>query len=227
MEDIFLAVRQAARRGLLPQDVLMSSVERILSLKRWLAKAEQPPLEVVGCKEHQALALEIASRAVTLVRDFAACLPLRLGSQDRLAVVLPIPQDLTPADTSSYVVHTLAQMLRRYHPAVEERLIPMDPDPTEVAAVLEWARGYDRVIAGTINARQHPGQANLVNSLLEAELPTIAVALRMPGDLQTYPSVPTYLCTYSLLPPAMEALANGLFGKIPFMGKLPVNSFIG
>jgi beta-N-acetylhexosaminidase len=227
MEDIFLALMQAAKRGLLPQALLKSSVERILELKSWLARFDQPGLEVVGCKEHQALALEIACRSVTLIHDHAQCLPLGLHPQDRLAVILPIPQDLTPADTSSYVEHTLAQMLRRYHPAVEERLIAMDPDTMEVAAVLEWARGYDRVIVGTINARQHLGQADLVNSLLEAKLPTIAVALRMPVDLQTYPSVPTYLCTYSLLPPAMEALAKGLFGQIPFQGKLPVNAFIG
>ena len=37
----------------------------------------------------------------------------------------------------------------------------------------------------------------------------IAVALRMPGDLAAYPQAPTYLCTYSILEPALEALARG------------------
>jgi len=36
---------------------------------------EQPPLDVVGCTEHQDLALEIARRAVTLVRDARGRIP--------------------------------------------------------------------------------------------------------------------------------------------------------
>ena len=50
----------------------------------------------------------------------------------------------------------------------------------------------------------------------------ITVALRMPYDLAAYPAATTYVCTYSILPPAMEALAEALFGRIPFAGALPV-----
>ena len=48
----------------------------------------------------------------------------------------------------------------------------------------------------------------------------ITVALRMPYDLAAYPEAPTYVCTYSILPPAMEALAEALFGRIAFTGAL-------
>ena len=51
----------------------------------------------------------------------------------------------------------------------------------------------------------------------------IAVALRMPYDLAAYPSVKTYACAYSILPPSMEALADALFGKHRFTGQLPVS----
>ncbi len=50
----------------------------------------------------------------------------------------------------------------------------------------------------------------------------ITVALRMPYDLAAYPEAATYICTYSILPPAMEALAEAIFGRIPFAGILPV-----
>ncbi len=50
----------------------------------------------------------------------------------------------------------------------------------------------------------------------------ITVALRMPYDLAAYPEAATYICTYSILPPAMEALAEAIFGRIPFPGILPV-----
>jgi beta-N-acetylhexosaminidase len=58
--------------------------------------------------------------------------------------------------------------------------------------------------------------------VLERDTPLIAVALRMPHDLLAYPTAPTYVCTYSILPPALKALAQALFGQIPFAGRLPV-----
>ena len=39
-----------------------------------------------------------------LVRDHPKRLPVRLNEEDRIAVVVPRPEDLTPADTSSYLV---------------------------------------------------------------------------------------------------------------------------
>ena len=78
------------------------------------------------------------------------------------------------------------------------------------------------MVACTINATQHPGQAALVNGLLEAGSKTVVVALRLPYDLAAYPGVATYICTYSLQPPSIEALADALWGHIPFEGRLPV-----
>jgi beta-N-acetylhexosaminidase len=79
------------------------------------------------------------------------------------------------------------------------------------------------VIVGTINATGHPGQARLVKALVKQGTPAIAVALRMPYDLAAYPEAGTYACAYSILPPAMDALADALFGKIAFTGTLPVS----
>jgi beta-N-acetylhexosaminidase len=83
--------------------------------------------------------------------------------------------------------------------------------------------GCEVIIAATINATQYPGQAALVKQLLERRLPVIAVALRMPYDLLSYPTAPTYLCTYSILDPALKALAAALFGDGAYPGRLPVS----
>jgi beta-N-acetylhexosaminidase len=139
-----------------------------------------------------------------------------------MAAFVPRPADLTPADTSSYIHPSLAAALRRHHGAVDEFLIPLDPSDAEVRALAEQVRGYDLVVAATINATGHKGQAALVNLLLEHTLPVIAVALRMPDDLAAYPSAPTYLCAYSILDPALEALASALWGEHGCPGRLPV-----
>src|SRR5262249_33085465 len=105
---------------------------------------------------------------------------------------------------------------------VDEFLIPLDVPESEVGALAEQLRGYDLVVAGTINANVYPGQAALVNLLLGRKQPLVAVALRLPTDLNAYPGAPTYLCAYSILAPALEAVADALWGEKPCPGRLPI-----
>jgi beta-N-acetylhexosaminidase len=223
--SVHSALISAVQAGTIPAPALDRARERILALKGWLAGQPQPSLDVVGCREHTALALEIATRALTLVRDRAGLLPLgaNLPAGAAIAAVAPRPADLTPADTSSYELPQLADALRQYHPSVHEYLVPLDPPPSEVSALRESLRSYDLVVLGTINASTQPGQAALVNALLEEGVPLVAVAMRLPYDIQAYPSAPTYVCTYSLQPPSLQALAGALFGHLPFAGSLPVS----
>ncbi|MBL8045587.1 MAG: glycoside hydrolase family 3 C-terminal domain-containing protein [Anaerolineales bacterium] len=221
--NAYAALVQAAQRQLLPAAEIFASAQRIIALKTWVAQQPQPALEVVGCAEHLALAREIAERSVTLVKDEAGRLPLRLAPEAKVLAIVPRPADLTPADTSSYVTPTLAHALRQYHPYVEELIIPIDPSETEVAALRELAAGCNLVVVGTLNATVHAGQAALVQALLRQAPPVIVVALRLPYDLQAFPNAPTYVCTYSLHAASMHALARGLWGELKFTGQLPVS----
>jgi beta-N-acetylhexosaminidase len=222
-EFAYAAALQAARRGLLPSAGVLDSAERVLELKDWLKEAGQPPLSIIRCPDHLALADEIAEKSVTLVRDQANRLPLDLPATSKVAVVIPRPKDLTPADTSSYLVPSIAASLRCFHPSVDEILVSLDVPETELRAAVAHVRDFDLVIVGTINANDHPGQAALVDLLLQHRVPLIVVALRMPYDLRSFPAAPTYLCTYSILPPSLEALTKVLCGKIAPTGRLPVS----
>jgi beta-N-acetylhexosaminidase len=224
-EGVYNAVLQAARRGLLPIEETEASARRILDLKAWASGYDQPGLEVVHCEEHRSLAYEVAARSVTLVRDTANNLPLNLSPDARVLVILPRPENLTPADTSSYESLALADEVRRYHPNVDQLNASFNPAEAEVAGISQQASEYDVVLVGTINATQNPGQATLANALLQASgssgTKVIAVALRLPYDIMAYPAAPTYVCTYSIQPPSMKALADALWGRIPFEGRLP------
>jgi beta-N-acetylhexosaminidase len=222
-EPLYAAVCQAARRRLLPPGQLRGSARRVLALREWLGRTPQPPLEVVACADHRALARETAARSITLVRDETGQLPLQLPAKARVAAILPEPADLTPADTSSHVRCELASALRRYHPAVDEFIVPYAPAEGDIAALCERAQGYDLLIAGTTDAFRRGEQAALIRVLLATGVPLVAVGLRLPYDLASYPMVPTFLCTYSILESSMEALAAALWGEGPIGGRLPVS----
>jgi beta-N-acetylhexosaminidase len=200
------------------------SAERIEKLKSWLERHKtNPGLDVVGCAEHLAVANEIADRSVTLVRDDAHLLPISLEPQQRVVVIIPQPADLTPADTSSYVVPALAASIRQHHTNVDEMVIPFAPNAEVIKNVLEQAQGAALIIIGTLNAFDCAAQADLVNTLLQSGIPAVVAALRMPYDLTAFDHAPTYLCTYSIQSPSMNTLAKILFGKLKPQGRLPVS----
>ena len=221
------AIGRAAAVRLLDGAGLRRSAARLEALRRWLATFDDPPLDVVASAEHRALARELAARSLTLVRDDAGLLPLRLSPEARILAIMPAPRDLTPADTSSYVAPTLAAALREHHGAVDEAITSHPPTRAEIAALRERAEGCDALVVGTISATDGSPQAALVDALAASGRPLVTVALRTPWDLAAYPRVATHVCTYSILPESMTALATSLFGagepaRAAFPGRLPV-----
>lgn len=222
-ERLYSGLVLAYSRGLIGDSHLNTSVDRIVALKRWVAAQEQPLLDVVNCQEHRALERELAERSITLVRDDANLLPLRLGDETRIAVVMPQPRNLTPADTSETIAPALAEAVRRYHPHVDEFITSHPPTAEEISALRDTIAGYDLLILGTINGSMDAMQAELAQTLLATEVPAITVALRTPYDLTAYPQAQTYLCTYSIQPVSLVALADALFGQLTCTGQLPVD----
>jgi beta-N-acetylhexosaminidase len=221
-ERLYAGLQLAYSRGLIDDSHLKPSLARIMALKQWVAKTPQPLLDVVACAAHQELAQTVANRAITLVRNDAGLLPLQLESEARIAVIMPQPKDLTPADTSSFITPTLATAVRAHHPHVDEFITSHPPTAAEIAELRQKAVGYDLLIVGTLSASMDRMQAELVTVMLGTAVSTITVALRTPYDLTVYPDAQMHICTYSFLPASMRALAAALWGEIPFEGRLPV-----
>lgn len=117
----------------------------------------------------------------------------------------------------------LGRALRTHHPNVDELVTGHPPSAAEIADLRARGAEYDLVVVGTIDASRSPEQADLVAELLATGVPTVAIALRAPHDLTAYPRADTYACSYSILPPSMEAVAAAMWGHIPFAGRLPAS----
>lgn len=221
-ERLDAGLKLAYTRGLIEDHHLLDSAERVNELRLWVSQFEQPSLDVVGSDEHLKLADQLAERSLTLVRNDEKLLPLRLSSDDKVLVVVPKPKNLTPADLSFNVRHSLRDAMLQYHTHVDELMLSFEPDAEEISIAKMTAAKYDLLVLGTINASMYEDQAALVRELYSLNIPTIVIAMRIPYDIAVYPQVGTYLCTYSIQPAAMKAAAKALFGKINPTGKLPV-----
>jgi beta-N-acetylhexosaminidase len=220
------AAREAIERALLaaafdPGEAAATE-RRLAALREWLATFGDPPdIDVVRSAEHLALAAELATRSITLVRDPGRLLPVRWSEVRRVLVVMPLPTDLTPADTSSTVAPVLAAALRRYHRDVDEVVVEPEPDEASIAAVRSRAEAADLAIIGTIDAHRLSSRLDLVDAVVATGTPTISVAMRGPWDVAAVSAGATALATYSILPGSLDALAAVLDGAAA-PGRLPV-----
>ena len=199
------------------------AVERLGGLLSWLTAFTQPPVGVVGSTEHRALADELAVRSITLVRDRAGLVPLRLAHDARILVIEPRPRLLTPADTTADLpAGGLAAAITERHAATASLVVEAQVADGDIAGLVGRAGDADLVVLGTVDAQREPSTGALARALGETGRPLVAVALRGPWDADAYPEVGTVLATYGIQPPTLAALARTLFGDAPLTGRLPV-----
>jgi beta-N-acetylhexosaminidase len=193
------------------------SAARIRAAREKLPK-QLPSPDVIGSPGHQAIAQRIADASITVVRE-GGQLPLRPKEGQRIAVITARPENLTPADTSYDVKIQLAEAVQKRWSNTLSLEVPMHTDvlADTVAAVGD----ADIVIVGTITADQDTSQAAMVRALCDLGKQPIVVSLRTPYDIIAFPMVNTYLCSYSIRPVSMEAVARVLFGEIQATGVLP------
>jgi beta-N-acetylhexosaminidase len=142
-------------------------------------------------------------------------------------VITALPEDLTPADTSSMVTIRLAEAVTKRHENTLALTMPLKPSAEEISSIIERLGTIETVVVGTISAEVLRGQSQVINQLLAAGKRVIAVALRTPYDIMAYPEVDAYLCTYGIRDASTEAAARVLFGEIAANGVLPCNIPLG
>jgi len=228
-QEIYSAVLAALRSGELPRRSVEESVRRILAAKwRYAVAADElygprPPLEVVGCPEHRQVAGELATASITLLRDEAGLVPLRLPAEARLAVIdFSLPR-FSLVEEARRTAQSLHSQVQARHPHTS--LVSLTPQPGAEgrAQALAAAGEADVLLLFTRNADQYPEQASLVQALLETGRPAAVVAMRNPFDLLAFPKAPTYLAAYGDASVTIGAVVRALFGEAPISGHLPVS----
>jgi beta-N-acetylhexosaminidase len=201
---------QAVEGGKVSQEQLDSSVRRILEAKARFGILNPVGIadpvrvrESIAAAEHRALALEVARKAITLLKDEGSLLPLQSG--ERLLVME------TPAARGLGALfggRTLE--------------ITNDPDDQSIAVALNMVRDAHKIIFAATDAGSSPGQVKLVNALIAKNPSIILISVRTPYDIHVLPTVPTVLAAYGGNPPALQAIADVLLGRSKATGVLPV-----
>jgi beta-N-acetylhexosaminidase len=221
-KDAFEAVSRACAEGRVPGDCVDRSAPCRAKVLLSSLSAPRPDLDVVGCAQHRALAQEVATRSVTLVRNRARLVPLALSPGENVLAVWFKRLPRTPVSQEERAAAGLSDSLREHHALVSTMSVEIDPTREEIAACLNQARKASAVVIGTLDAHLHPSQAELVNALHREARKLVVVAAGYPADLRFFPQVDAYLACYCWRKVCLEAAAAVIFGKSEARGCLPV-----
>ncbi len=226
LENVRNGLLDAIENGDIKEKRINASVKRILSLKikRGIFKEESPEplderiekaLETVGSQEHKAIEKTAAEQSITLVKNNNQLLPLNdLQETGKIVVIgMTYNQDLYNA-------------IKEKHANTEEITLPSSYQLND--AQKEQLRQADYIIIGSHTSNvatrlpTHP-QMQRINDIIDNyDAPSIAVAIRNPYDIMSFPQVDAYITQYGFRTASFKATAAAIFGEINPTGKLPV-----
>jgi beta-N-acetylhexosaminidase len=220
-------VKKAIESGRIPMTRIDASVERILAAKSRLSFSAADPdviFDTVDSEESRKVATEIATKAMTLVREESGALPLSKSSRVVVISISEFPETANPlAELDRELKKRLATPARMF--TLDSRSVDSD-----IAPIVDAAKNADVVLLGlAIRTRSGAGQIAVpavaqraIEALASTPAKKIAIAFGTPYLLREIPSVPTYICAYGPQPVLQIAAARALFGETKMTGKLPV-----
>lgn len=212
------AAEAAVAAGRLDMGEMADSLSRILEAKARLAALKPAPGEPDGpqCRAWVRRVLEESITAVRLPGGRVPPLgenPLFLGCREyRTSRVSDRAADLNFPER-------MAQLAGRGDALV----IPVEPGPDDVAALVRAAGGHSSLVLATCNAHLVKGQLELAAALAGTGIPLTVAALRDPYDLAWTPENAAALCAWEYSAGSLDALWGVLSGARMPVGVLPLD----
>ena len=230
-------IKEAVERGEIARDALDRSVERILKAKAKLGLHRSRTVDVeavpasVGGRAHEALAAEIASRAITLLKDERGQLPLALPQKARVLLLSLV--DSASGWREAAPGRVLIPELRKRVPGLTAVEVSDRTTASELDLLRAMAKGVDAVVAATFTRGSDPngklglspGQLSLLEALArdESRRPFVAIVLGSPYVGALGAKLPAILVTYEIGDAPEAAAVRALCGEAAIGGRLPVS----
>ncbi|HEX2640815.1 MAG TPA: glycoside hydrolase family 3 N-terminal domain-containing protein, partial [Pyrinomonadaceae bacterium] len=231
VDAMLRGLKAAVQSGRIPQDRLNESVRKQLAWKYelGLVKNRITPIDqidrIVAGSDTEALSNEIAQKAITLVRDDAALLPIKRESK---VAVLGISNGFDGPGTMGPLVGTL----RRNGVKLTAAYLQENSSPDQLAAAQKAVGEADTVIVG-LYGRVRSGAKNsvgvpenggaILRDLIAKNKKVIGISFGNPYILGSFPQMKTYIVAYGDMPSLQRASANALVGTQDFTGRLPIS----
>ncbi|MDP6853432.1 MAG: glycoside hydrolase family 3 N-terminal domain-containing protein, partial [Candidatus Marinimicrobia bacterium] len=232
VEHTITTILEAVSSGRIAEARINQSVQKIWQLKAKLGLLDSPSQlsfseleKVIGKKEHKSLAVKIAQKSITIVKDEEKLLPLKPEKIDSLGHLI-----LSLDEGARGYLNSLSKDLKRTHGHVKEIFVNNPLSELARQDVLNQLEGVDQLLVSlVVRIRMDKGIATIdsthslfLDALQENDVPFITVSFGSPY-LPDYKNINTYLCAYGYGSVSVHAVSDVLWGRASGTGILPVD----
>jgi beta-N-acetylhexosaminidase len=231
VDAMLRGLKEAVANGRIPMSRLDESVTRQLAWKYELGlfKDRMTAIDqmdrLVSGPETTVLTDEVATRALTLVRDDQNGIPIDQSSK---IAVLGLSNGFDGVGTMNSLVSTLRSAGVKFTPAYLQE----NSTAEQLAAAKKAVRDADTVVVG-LYGRVRSGAKNsvgipdngaaLLKDLLDSKKKVVGISFGNPYVLTSFPEMKTYLVAYGDMPSLQRASARALLGTQDITGRLPIS----
>ncbi len=228
-EGAVKAILAAIQSGRLTRTRIEDSVARLLAAKERMGLGRRSTVDLeaisdqIAMPEDQERAQEIASRAVTLVKNDGGLVPLRAPAQ---TCFLTLAESRYSTEGQEF-----AQEVRRRDKSAT--VVPLDasmPGPALDAAMQKAGTCDSYAVAAFASVAAYRGDTvlggefpRLLDGLFASGKPVVLIALGNPYLVRSFPKAGAFLLTFSTVPPSEAAVVQALFGESAIRGHTPVS----
>jgi beta-N-acetylhexosaminidase len=230
VDAMLRGLKEAVASGRIPMSRLDESVTRQVAWKHELGlfKERITPLEdidrIVGNAETVALTDEIATKAMTLIRNDG---DIPLDRSKRIAVIGVSNGFNGPSTMESFAGGLRSAGLKFTPSYLQENSLQQQVDAARKAmsdADVVIFGLYGRVRSGAKNSVGVPENgAAMLREALAANKKVIGISFGNPYVLGSFPEMKTYLVAYGDMPSLQRAAARSVLGMQDITGKLPIS----
>ena len=220
------AVVAAVERGAIPVARIDASVRRLLEHKLRVGVVQQPFVSLetlrdsVGALEHRKVALEIAQKAITLVRDRGDLVPLARGTPTLVLTYAPEADIGAGRSFASALRGALGGGTRAQR--IGARTPRAELDSLGIGAQRVVFSTHGRTIEGEGKLAIAPQVAQWLDSVA-AVRPVMLVAHGNPYVIRQFRNIGTYLLAYGTGATVETASALAIAGARPISGRTPIS----
>jgi beta-N-acetylhexosaminidase len=222
---------EAVKSGRIGEARLNESVRKIIAWKYELGLFKQKITSmdqidrIVSPRESYLLADEIASKAITLVRNDVDLIPLK---KDAKVCVLAVSNGFD----GDFTYFSFARALRESGVKFSSTVLQDNSSPERIAEARKMvgeadvviALLYGRVRSGARNSVGLPDSgSDILRGLILSSKPVIGVSFGNPYILGAFPDLKTYIVAYGDMPGLQKAAGRSIFGLQDITGRLPIS----
>lgn len=230
----FRGIRAAVGAGEIPMEQITRSVERILRAKARLGlhRARTTDLAAIdatyGGRAHERVAVEIAERGITLLKDERSQVPLSLPSDAQVLYLSVV--DYASGWREGAPARAFVPALRQRWPNLTAIEVTDRTTASELDLIRTIARRSSAVVAGVYvrvassSGRMDLGseQVELLDWLSAQPEPFVAAVFGNPYIVGVMPKAPAVLLGYEFGDAVEVAMARALAGEAAIGGQLPI-----